>query len=478
MARRRIPIYLNIRQKIIVGLSICIVAVGLIGYISNHYLREIERKVRFVQIADDLKNTVLEIRRYEKNYFLYGLTEDVEENRRYIGQGFKILDTIAPDLKSLKGVHHLRVFKSELLQYKEAIDTLVKYTTEGTDSDVHRLQEDVRSIGKVLVETSQALMNFERKEILSITRVLKTRLLTAFIVFFLLGAFLIPFVAKNIIRPLQVIEKTTLRIAEGKFKTLPVLKTRDETQRVVEAFNTMVKELEKRQHQLVESKKLSSLGTLTSGVAHQLNNPLNNISTSCQILLEELPQADPEFLEKMLHNIEQEGNRARDIVKGLLEFSREREFALKPTPLKEVVERSLKLISSQVPAGVDIVTEVSDNIIVCMDFQKMQEALLNLLINATQSIESPPGEIRITGKIDPSRQEAILTVEDTGVGIPREVLHNVFDPFFTTKEVGIGTGLGLSIVYGIIQKHNGTISVESKKGEGTRFIIRLPLKQK
>jgi signal transduction histidine kinase len=100
--------------------------------------------------------------------------------------------------------------------------------------------------------------------------------------------------------------------------------------------------------------------------------------------------------------------------------------------------------------------------------------LLNLLMNAIQAIQETPGEIRIAAAADPANQEAVITIEDTGVGIPKEALDRVFDPFYTTKEVGLGTGLGLSIVYGIIEKHHGRIAVESKQGEGTRFTIRLP----
>jgi two-component system NtrC family sensor kinase len=282
-------------------------------------------------------------------------------------------------------------------------------------------------------------------------------------------------VSRKILHPLRVIENTTLRIARGEFRPLPVLDTRDETQQVVEAFNRMVTELERRQDQLVQSKKMSSLGILTAGIAHQLNNPLNNISTSCQILLEELEQGDKEFFNKMLSNIEQEVHRARDIVKGLLEFSRVRDFSLKAIPLEDVVKRSIKLISSQVPPGVDIVDEVPWNMIIHIDAQRMQEVFLNLLMNAIQAITEPPGQIRIAALEDKGNGQAVITVEDTGAGIPKSELERIFDPFFSTKEVGVGTGLGLSIVYGIIEKHRGTITVESHEGEGTRFTIRLPL---
>jgi signal transduction histidine kinase len=280
-------------------------------------------------------------------------------------------------------------------------------------------------------------------------------------------------VGHKIVRPLRVIEQTTLRIAAGHFKPLPVHKTRDETQRVVEAFNAMVAELEKRQNQLVQVKKLSSLGILASGIAHQLNNPLNNISTSCQIIIEELDQCPRDLQRKMLANIEQEVLRARDIVRGLLEFSRSRDFTRAPTPLREVVARAVRLISSQVPPGIEISQQVPDDLILHMDGQRIQEVFLNLLMNSIQAIAKPPGRITIKAQLDKSAGQAVVIVEDTGISIAEKDLGRIFDPFFSTKDVS-GTGLGLSIVYGIIEKHQGSISVESRENQGCRFIIRLP----
>jgi hypothetical protein len=147
------------------------------------------------------------------------------------------------------------------------------------------------------------------------------------------------------------------------------------------------------------------------------------------------------FLKKLLTNVEQEVNRARDIVKGLLEFSRVREFALKPTPLGEVVQRAVRLVSSQVPPGVEVVQEVPENLVVNIDAQRLQEVFLNLLLNAIQSIEEPPGEIKIAARLDEARKQAVITVADSGCGIPRDVIDHIFDPFFTTKETGAGTGL-------------------------------------
>jgi two-component system NtrC family sensor kinase len=466
-------LYLNIRQKVILGFAACVLAIGFIGGFSYHYLHAIELKQHVVQIADDLREIVLEIRRYEKNYLLYGLNEDFKENQRYTQKALEVLTTIVPDVQNLRVASQLDTFRKNLIAYQGLIEQLAKSGKRAQPED-RNLEEQLRSRGKALVDLSVTLVAFERLRILEIINSLKTQLLVSVVVFLTFMGFLIYIVNRKIILPLRVIENTTGRIAQGDFKPLPVLDTRDETQRVVEAFNRMVGELERRQDQLVQGKKMSSLGVLTAGIAHQLNNPLNNISTSCQIILEELDQADLNFVRKMLTNVEQEVYRARDIVKGLLEFSRVREFSLKPTPLEDVVKRSIRLISSQVPPGIDLVEEIPGDLILELDAQRMQEVFLNLLMNATQAIKETPGEIRIAATTDPARQEAVITIEDTGVGIPKDELDRVFDPFYTTKEVGVGTGLGLSIVYGIIEKHHGHIAVDSKEREGTRFTIRMP----
>jgi len=470
-------LYLNIRQKVIVGLTACVLAIGFIGGFSYHYLRAIELKQHVVQIADDLREIVLEIRRYEKNYLLYGGMEDLKENRRYIESALEVLAQIVPDVQNLRVASQLNTFKQELLAYQGLMERMAQ-SGERQPAERRNLEEQLRSLGKSLVDLSVQLVSFERLRILEIIDTLKTQLLVSLVAFLGFMGFFTYIVIRKIVRPLRVIENTTERIARGDFKPLPVLNTRDETQRVVEGFNRMVAELEKRQDQLVQGKKMSSLGVLTAGIAHQLNNPLNNISTSCQIVLEELNHCDVEFLRRMLTNVEQEVYRARDIVKGLLEFSRVREFAPKTIPLEDVVKRSIRLISSQVPPGIDIVDEVPWDLILELDAQRLQEVFLNLLMNAIQAIKEPPGQIRIAAALAPGGREAVITVEDTGVGIPKEELDRIFDPFFTTKEVGSGTGLGLSIVYGIIEKHHGHISVESREGEGTRFIIRLPCNPK
>ncbi|MGE0086720.1 MAG: sensor histidine kinase [Desulfococcaceae bacterium] len=472
----KFPFYLNIRQKIIAGLTAGMLAIGFIAAISYSYLLQIEHKQHFAEIADDLSNIILEIRRYEKNWLLYGSKEDFNENREFIRKGLELLSKIVPDVGHLKGALQLNLLEGEFLEYQKLMEQMAGCDKENHHSCIRQTEDPLREHGKNLLELSQKLVSFERQRIFFIIKTLKNQLILSVIVFIVAGGFLISFVSQKIIHPLNVIEKTTVRIAQGDFSPLPVRDDNgDETQRVVEAFNRMIKELEKHQEQLVQAQKLSSIGILTSGIAHQLNNPLNNISTSCQIVIEELGKTEPEFLRKMLINIEQEVRRARDIVRGLLDFSRERDFALKPTLLSDVVERSIRLISSHLPTGIEIVRQIPPELSIDMDGQRMQEVFLNLMMNAAQSFETPRGQIKIAAGSD--LEYAVITVEDTGTGIDEHNICKIFDPFFTTKEVGKGTGLGLSVVYGIIQKHEGTVSVESTKGQGARFIIRLPLRQ-
>ncbi len=465
----RMPIHLNIRQKIIASFALLLVVTGTVGGMSYSHLVEIERKQSFVHIADDLSNMILEARRYEKNYLLFNSAEDLEESRNYIRQAVQVLETISPEVQDFKGAPLLAKLKRELGRYKTLMEQIA--TASYPDQTV---QDQLREHGKALVAFSQELVTFERNRVLKLVKYLKTQLLVSMGLLIFVGGWLIAFAGSKIIRPLGVIERTTRRIAQGDFRPLEVLDTRDETQRVVEGFNTMISELEKRQDQLLQAKKLSSLGTLTSGIAHQLNNPLNNISTSCQILLEEFGLEEGEFRRKMLSNIEQEVHRARDIVRGLLEFSRTREFCLAPVSLNQVVDRSISLISSQIPPGVEIVKNVPETLLLNMDAQRMQQVFLNLMENAVHAMV-PPGQIRISAKKDPREKQVLVFFEDTGTGIDEKDIGRIFDPFFTTKEVGLGTGLGLSIAFGIIQKHQGSISVESKKSQGTRFTIRLPL---
>lgn len=444
-------------------------------YMSIDDLRTAEKKFSFMEHAYQLDNVILKIRRYEKNYFLYGTPEALSVHQDYLDKAQTTIKIVDDQLALLKVHPQIMELKVLIENYSDNFSKLAD--SQSLDpATLEALVETTREIGKQMTDKSSQLLQFERTQLQTIFHELKVRMNLWSAIAINLGI-IMPFLTFfKIFRPLKIIKNATRSIAKGKFKKIEVLNTRDETQQVMEAFNTMVRELELRQDQLVQSKKLSSIGTLTAGVAHQLNNPLNNISTSCQIAMSDLEDNDTVMLEKMLKNIDQETLRARDVVKGLLEFSRSEKFKLRPTFLAKIVKRVVQLAKSEVPADITVEITIPGDLEVPMDPQRMQEVFLNLIINAAQAIEQR-GFITITAEADTKDDVVVISIQDTGPGIPEELQGQLFDPFFTTKEEGKGTGLGLAVVYGIIQKHRGEITVHSELGQGTSFVIRLPLHQ-
>jgi len=470
----------KIRRIVLAGMILCILGFSVLGGISYKYLLQIEDALALAEDVDDLTSDVLEIRRYEKNYLLYAVEEDYVETLRYCDRALSTIERIEPTHGGLEGTDQqgsqsLSQLRLNLRGYRETFIQLGK-PGDVVDAKVSdALGAELRDQGKDLVDLVHRFVLSQRDRIIRIVGTLKRQLSLSIVAFTGMAIFFSWLLGRRIFGALSLIEHSARKIVQGNFRSLPLPDTSDETRGVVAAFNHMIEELERRQNQLLQEKKLASLGVLTSGIAHQLNNPLNNISTSCQILQEDLQAGvdmEPELTRQMLDNIYQEVSRSRDIVKGLLEFARETEFCLKAVPLNMVVQRAVTLVSSEVPTGVKIVTEIPADISLPLDNQRFQEALLNLMINAIHAI-TPPGTVTISAEVDALAGQAVLKICDTGGGIPPEHLSRVFDPFFTLKETG--TGLGLSVVFGIIKKHGGTVSVDSVAGQGTCFTIRLPL---
>ncbi len=250
---------------------------------------------------------------------------------------------------------------------------------------------------------------------------------------------LVVFVTKSILGPLREVQEATRQIVQGTFAPFAVKNAEDEIQQVCVALNSMVDELQKRQAQLVQAQKLSSIGTLASGIAHQLNNPLNNISTSVQILSEETAGRN-DFADKMMDNITQETLRARDIVKGLLEFSRHKDFSPRLCNLKDILESAVRLASSQLGPRISVRIMVSDTAVLNLDRLRFQEAMLNLIINAGQAIGDDKGTIEI--KTTPDGDHNILTISDTGTGIPPDACNAYLIRSFPQRMWGRELGLG------------------------------------
>lgn len=266
------------------------------------------------------------------------------------------------------------------------------------------------------------------------------------------------------------------------------------------------KNLVNTQQQLLQSEKMASLGQLTAGVAHEINNPINFVSAGIDSLranfndimevvqgyLALKPEGDNQLklqqLEKLKEQLELEdlidesgqllvsikngATRTKEIVKSLKNFTRLDESSLKKADIHEGIDSTLVILNNQLKDRIKVVKNYGDlEEIYCYPGQ-LNQVFMNILSNAAHAINGE-GTIFINTSTDDDH--AVIRIKDTGMGMTEDVKQHIFDPFYTTKDVGVGTGLGLSISYGIVEKHHGKIDVESQPGVGTEFIIRIPL---
>src|SRR2546425_2956402 len=237
------------------------------------------------------------------------------------------------------------------------------------------------------------------------------------------------------------------------------------------------KELRDKQEQLVQAGKLATLGELTTGVAHELNNPLNNIGLfvgNAEDLIK-LGATDKERIIRELRHAMQQVRKATGIISHLRTFGRAAPASRERISLRHVIERALSHMQEQLRLReIEVKVELGpDEPVVVGNSIQLEQVCINLLTNARDAVaDSPRKAIRISGSVGSEAVEVVFA--DTGHGIPPEFERRIFDPFFTTKEGRKGTGLGLSITYGIIKDHGGTISVVSRADEGATFLIRLP----
>jgi signal transduction histidine kinase len=221
----------------------------------------------------------------------------------------------------------------------------------------------------------------------------------------------------------------------------------------------------------VQREKLSSIGLLAAGVAHEVNTPLAGISSYTQMLLQQITEADPK--RKLLEKIHTQTLRASGIVNNLLNFSRTGDTQFRDVDINRVLDDTLQLLEPQLRSSkLEIVRHYGEELPAAYgNASKLQQVFMNLALNARDAMPAG-GRLTITTRVVDT--SLVVDFRDTGIGIAPEHIARIYDPFFTTKEVGQGTGLGLALSYGIIQEHGGRIFVESRPNEGAHFTIKLP----
>jgi signal transduction histidine kinase len=459
-------------RRIQLGYCLMVTLAALIMILAAFGLADIRRRVLALESVSALTDTVLEIRRYEKNWFLYRQDADFHENKMQSQNALALLQNQGG--AGIARPQEREELKKELLRYSQLMDAEFKFFQTVLE---HAEDEQIRSVGKRLVELAEAMHRSIRLDIDSKLAALKIAGLLFVLAVAALALFLGSKMTNLVVQPLQHIVDYTCCIAEGRYICCEDASDPVEIQAVNKAICHMLEVLDKREKQLIQSEKLAAVGTLVAGVAHELNNPLSNASTSAQILLEELQEAnlpDSEFLIEMAAKIDEETDRARNIIRSLLEFAHDREMRPKELALSAFITDTCKLVKGDIPDTIDFRTEISHDGIFLADKRQLQQALINILRNAAQALDGA-GEILLKAGIAPEEHQLLIEVRDNGPGIAAVDVEKIFDPFYTTKDVGKGSGLGLAVTREIVAKHGGEITVESAEGRGAAFFIRLPV---
>jgi signal transduction histidine kinase len=477
----------SLRQKIVFGYgAVALLVVGLSAF-SLLEMRLLAAQITSGERIHQFFGIALEIRRFEKNYFLYGQRADLEENRAYVIEARRMLSEHGAQFAAVASQQRIGALIIALEDY----DRLISAHPPGSDDA--RREAAIRQAGKEISTAAEQWSHAERAILQTQLDRHRHWLLAAIGAVVLFVVVIGQMLAWRVARPLRELEHNMAAVAEGRLAKLDLAVEDREIASLTSAFNHVLAQLETRQGQLVRSEKLAALGTLLSGAAHELNNPLSNISTSCEILAEEIAATkvgagDTAFERELIGQIDAETWRARRIVRSLLDYARDRPFSREAVPLAPLVEDSLRLVRGQIPAQVSLDVAVPAELSLSGDKQRLQQAIFNLVGNALDALEGAgelhvlarpargpyPPDTLVFGQVDDKRPQIEIEVGDNGHGIAAAILPRIFDPFFTTKDVGHGLGLGLFIVFEIVEEHGGSIAVKSTPGQGTTFLIRLP----
>jgi two-component system, NtrC family, sensor kinase len=458
----------GLRKKLITVAILAIVSLIIQLWVYIYGINEFRADLKTLQDIHAFVENVLELRRYEKN-FAYDIDEkDIAEVLEFVAY-------IQVSMASVENSPVVSKYRADLLLFKK---NLTAYKELAVKAQNHRRADlkTMRYYGHQMLLFSKEVLNVNQTYITSSLH--KILIIPAMAMFFFGGSLIVALVILTIatIKQIKFITRTTHRIAQGDFRSIKQTDAGYSTYpMIIKAFNRMIKELDYRQEQILQSKKLAAIGTLTSGIAHEVNNPLNNISLTAESLIEERGAMTDEEVEELLHDIISEVTRASGVVGNLLDFSRSHgQMVFVPVDIEVVVETTIKLIRNQIMlSNVQLKTEFSsEKYYINGDTDGLKQVFINLFLNALQAMQG--GGKLILEIFSRDEKTVTVNVRDTGIGMPPEVMEKVFDPFFTTKSIGQGTGLGLSVVYGIVNKHNGYIEVSSKASEGTTFSVTFP----
>ena len=477
----------SLRNKILsaYGYSkLAMLAFAIVVFFDLHYLN---RQIHMGQVVTDFREVTLEMRRIEKNLFLYRDATSYEQLIAHVDAAENTFAKGRIAFNTIIGQTGLQHIEALLARYRAVLD---RYPAQGPAGQVGA-RHTLRNLGHELTEASEELSRGERRLLAQATRRAALLLLSAFIIVVVMGLGGGLFLVRRVVRPLRELEAGLRAIDLGQARVLPLPSKDQEIQSFVASFNAMLKHMRQQQDQARRNEKAAALGVLVSGVAHELNNPLSNISTSAQLMQEEGDAGDAELKKLWLTQIDSETERARRIVRRLLDSVRQPKLHRHRMPLSDLVQSSLELVNRQLPRDVQVCVGDAASIEIEVDRERLHQVFINLIKNAADAgahhitvaaqLREWDADAAEAGLLvgDPamvidSNEAICITIEDDGPGIPDTLREHIFDPFITTRTGGEGTGLGLYLVEEIVSEHRGCIVLESTPGRGTRFSIWLP----
>ncbi len=363
---------------------------------------------------------------------------------------------------SMTDLEHLQAEYIELKQKAEALESSVRKSEARRRAMLHILS-DLNTVNRKLSDQRKAMIHIladyeqNRRRLEKQTERLDNS-------------------RRALMHILQDSQQSNLRLENSRKAMIHIM---SDLRITTEEVQRREQELREKQEQLVQAGKLATLGELTTGIAHELNNPLNNIGlfigNAIDLIELDSVEAAPERVLRELYSAMQQVRKATEIITHLRTFGRAASVSYEPVVISEVIHSAVSLIQEQLRLRqIEVHLQLpAEEVIVIGNPIQLEQVFLNLLTNARDALaDMPQKDITITCTLKTDDVE--IRVWDTGPGIPGEIEQRIFDPFFTTKEVGAGTGLGLSITYSIIQEHQGNILLENHDGGGALFLIQLP----
>jgi two-component system NtrC family sensor kinase len=463
---------MSIRAKIIVGFFVLFILCA--GASITFYILggRVHQKLKFMEAGSSFAFEIQQARRFEKNFFLYRTNlADAFENVQNARELLKIQEK---DISAVVGKEKWQTMMGHIDRYEKLLDKLrnAKNVESATQEPYGEIEGELRQHGAEMIALAVNLVQQERKEVENLSKLSRQIPLVFLAILLILMIYLTLFLAHQIVQPLNRFVEYTRRIARGDFSPIqPAKRYKDEFSRLAIAINWMLDQLQNNQELYIQSRKMAAIGTLTSGIAHELNNPLNNICITTESLLEELEDLPENERKKRLQDIYAQAERASGTVRNLLDFTRVDQPSFVPVSVHELLSSTLRLTKHEMELSNVELKYLSGEggDMVQGDFGQLQQVFLNLIINAIQAM--PRGGVLTISVGEEEPGWVRIDITDTGVGIPQAIISEIFDPFFTTKEKG--TGLGLSISYSIIKKHGGKILVNSQINHGSAFSVYL-----